>query len=218
MTTIAPDKLEWLKTVRFGKGLGTPEHPCVEAALCLALGLPFSDSCPDCVDPMLHRAGIRVNDSWAWESDAERTEVLMPLLLAQPGTRTDDAQVKAIRLAMVVDFATKRAVPAWLRLSKMEKEALRCEALPSWSVEAKGEIRAAMREVRAAAYAAAYDAADAAAGAAADAAAADAYDAADAAADAAAKRPLAKELLREFVGVLIAACRVQSSPSADRTP
>ena len=213
MTTIAPDKLEWLKTVQFGKGLGTPEHPCVEAALCLALGLPFSDSCPDCVDPMLHRAGIRVNDSWAWESDAERTEVLMPLLLAQPGTRTDDAQVKAIRLAMVVDFATKRAVPAWLRLSKMEKEALRCEALPSWSVEAKGEIRAAMREVRAAAYAA-YAAYAAAAYAYAAAAAAYAY----AAADAAAKRPLAKELLREFVGVLIAACRVQSSPSADRTP
>ena len=207
MTTIAPDKLEWLKTVRFGKGLGTPEHPCVEAALCLALGLPFSDSCPDCVDPMLHRAGIRVNDSWAWESDAERTEVLMPLLLAQPGTRTDDAQVKAIRLAMVVDFATKRAVPAWLRLSKMEKEALRCEALPSWSVEAKGEIRAAMREVRAAAYAAyaAYAAAAyayAAAAAAADAAAADAAYA-YAAAAAAAARSLALAQCADIVRKMI---------------
>ena len=194
-SVIAPDKLAWLRTIRFRKGAGHgTEGYCVEEALACALGLPVSDKCPDCVDQMLHAAAIRANDSGVWESDAERTDALLPLLLAQPGTRTDNEAVKMIRRAMLVDFATKRAVPAWLRRAKMEKEALRCEALPSWTLETRDEIRTVMREVRAAAATAA-------------AAAAAAYAAA-------AARLLAKELLREFIAVLIAACAVRVSGEA----
>ena len=100
-----------------------------------------------CACPVIAAGARRVNDSWVWSSDAERTAALQPLALAQPGSRSTPA-VEARRRALAVDFAVKRAAPAWLRRAGQEVLAARLEALPAYAPATRDTIVAECRAVR----------------------------------------------------------------------
>jgi len=67
-----------------GLGVGVPGNVCVEAAVCLAMGLPNSDD-PPCVGPAVRAFKIRLNDS-AWSSNEERAKGMRRLAIAQLGS------------------------------------------------------------------------------------------------------------------------------------
>ncbi len=172
-------------------GLGDPKpgQVCIEAAICLGLGLPHGDK-PACVARSLRAISIRINDR-AWSSDVARAEGMRRLGIAQLGSAgfLDESEfIKAV-LGVVIrkSFPTAfRAVAAVVkddsRKAKWLDLAGRCEAAPEkFSPREARQFFIELKET-AAAYAAAAYAADAAA---AYAAAADAAYAAAAAADAA---------------------------------
>src|SRR4051812_5644017 len=68
-----------------GMGEPVPGKLCVEAAICLALGLPHGDD-PQCVDPVLRSLKIRLNDS-SWSSKAARAKGLRRLAVIQLGSK-----------------------------------------------------------------------------------------------------------------------------------
>jgi hypothetical protein len=78
-------------------GLGTPEPGklCVEAAVCLALGLPHGDN-PPCVGYAVRSFKIRLNDS-KWSSPEARAIGMRRLAIAQLGSDQVD-QKEFVRL------------------------------------------------------------------------------------------------------------------------
>lgn len=138
-------------------GIGTPEpgKACVEAVICMALGLPHSDQ-PVCVMPALRRMKIRLNDSSRWISNKSRAEGLRRLAIAQLGSDTLDEREFVRR---VVEMTIRTVIPPALRRvaahvkdpARLLAAALRCEQQPT-KVSAN-EARSA-----AAAYAAEYTA------------------------------------------------------------
>jgi hypothetical protein len=67
-------------------GIGTPDgQVCIEAAICMAMGLPFGDD-PTCVDPAVRVFKIALNDA-AWSSPRARAKGLRDLGIAQIGSR-----------------------------------------------------------------------------------------------------------------------------------
>ena len=172
-----------------GKGKPVPGQLCVEAAVCLAMGLPHSDE-PTCVGSSVRAFKIRLNDS-AWSSDKARAQGMRKLAVAQLGSDTIDQ--KAFR-QIVVEQTIRQILPIALRAAasrnpkhseRLEAAAVRCEkdgnqAAAKAAQNAASEARRAA-DASADAYAYASADADAAADAAAAAAAA-AYAAAAAAA------------------------------------
>ena len=158
-----------------GNGDPTPGNMCVEQAVCIGLGLPFSDN-PECVDSVYRSFKIRLNDA-NWSSNKTRAKGMERSALVQLGSKgTIDSE--ALRLGLV-KLAQGKWLPKIMRMiaDKYENKeeiieaALLCEQDPN-SVNC---ISAEKLLRKTAAYAA--DAADAAyAAAAADAAAADARD------------------------------------------
>jgi hypothetical protein len=135
---------------------------------------------PKCVDPMIRRLAIYLND---WCDNGEREDLIGPHLFTPVGT--NDARYRQQRLKLIVQFAMDCAADA--RDATGTKHGLRKQ----WGADFNGAAVAA-----AAAGAAADDAAAvAAAGAAAD-AAASAVDAADDAAAGAAGDTYKKKLLQ----------------------
>jgi hypothetical protein len=192
-------------------GVGKPDgQVCIEAAIAIALGLPFNDA-PECVAASVRRYKIKLNDSPKWRSPQSRAEALRSIGIAQIGSKgvVDDKEFvkrlaeKTIRVLIPMLFRERftNNAACLAAADKCEKEGS--------TVAARGARTAAY-----AADAAAYDAADAA-DAAYAAYAADAADAAYAAyaadaADAASRRAsdpekylrlsafLALEVLREL--------------------
>ena len=73
------------KGLSFGMGR-TGGYVCVEAAICLSLGLPINDK-PPCVDPILIGLKIELNDQKGWGTAKARGEGMRRLAYAQLGTR-----------------------------------------------------------------------------------------------------------------------------------
>jgi hypothetical protein len=69
-----------------GMGVPEPGKLCVEAAICLALGLPHGDD-PQCVAPSLRSLKIKLNDS-RWSSKMARAKGLA----RRPARRSLDQQ------------------------------------------------------------------------------------------------------------------------------
>ena len=69
------------------KGLGEarPGEGCVEAMICLALGLPHSDD-PICVNQAVRSCKIRINDS-RWSSNEKRGQALKKIAILQLNTK-----------------------------------------------------------------------------------------------------------------------------------
>ena len=66
-------------------GLGTPNGKmCIEAAISIALGLPFNDS-PKCVEPVIRTFKIAINDK-NWSSSHARAKALRNIGIAQIGS------------------------------------------------------------------------------------------------------------------------------------
>jgi hypothetical protein len=215
------EKLEGIKFVsNVGDGRTTA---CLMSARALLDGRPFSDSHPSAV---LRKIGIRINDGAWWDSDEERTRVLLPLALdarlcadncnASRETEAKRASLCAVwALSWAAPFALDQAAlvleSCWpdhahaLRdhATKLRAEPTRANALAAAYAAYAAYAAACAPEAYAAyvAYAAAY-AADAA-GRAADVAyaaayAADAaYDAAGRAADAKCSHMAAKKQVRD---------------------
>ncbi len=93
------------------KGLGEnkPGGMCVEAAVCVAMGLPFGDA-PRCVNDVVRRFKIALNDC-EWSSTSARAEGMRALAIAQLGTDTwSDAQESSFR-ATVRDMTVWKLLP-----------------------------------------------------------------------------------------------------------
>jgi len=192
------------------KGLGVPEPGklCVEAVVCLALGLPHGDD-PGCVAEPLRRLKIRLNDA-RWSSTQARASGLRRLAVAQLGSAgvLDDREF----VRRVVEMTIRKAVPVGLRAAAkvnqkhaadLESAAVRCEHEGTRKAARNGErvARAAADDV----YATAADVYAAYAAAAADAAAAYAADAADAAAASAAYADYADAAAADYAAASAAA-------------
>jgi hypothetical protein len=146
-------------------GVGEPDKQvCVEAAICLALGLPLGDD-PPCVAPTVRAFKIALNDG-PWSSPKARAAGMRALAYAQIGTRGHLDEKKWV--TRVAELTIREVLPPILRQVGLEKEAKRCEeegteeAAAEAATEAARAARAAARAARAAAWAAARAAAEAA--------------------------------------------------------
>jgi hypothetical protein len=222
-----------------GRALTRGNHSSPDAGMCVMeavswiAGEPFSDA-PKCIPSEIRSLAIRTNDADVWDSDAQRTEALAPLIpLMLRAVHDDEAQRKrgylaahyaAQRAADALDSAKLPDVAATLRAIAMPTSREDCIALRNAAQKARRAACAAAYAAyaacaaAAAAAAAAYAAADAAAAAYTAAAAAytaAAYAAADAAAYAAAdaadaaRRPARRAALVELLRLF---CLVEATP------
>ena len=162
-------------------GLGKPKpgEMCVEALICNVLGEPHNDK-PSCVDPILNRVKIVLNDS-RWSSKKARAKGLRNLAILQLGTKDNFNQKEFSE--KLVRFTCTDLLP-WF-FEKMKYDCISKEMIKNLK-EAKTfeEMKVAANSAAKAASAVAHDA-DAAYDAATAYAAAAASKAADAASKAA---------------------------------
>ena len=149
---------------------------CVEQAVTMALGLPFSDN-PSCVGQDVRRFKMRLNDC-NWSSNEARAKGMRKLAVAQLGSDQIDQEQFRNELARLMIM---RIVPIALRVAakvnpnhaeSLEAAAVRCEQEPTREVALEAKKIADAAAYAAGAYAAYAADADAAAAAAAYAAAA----------------------------------------------
>lgn len=106
-------------------GVGDGKHTaCLMSARALLDGRPFGDSHPSAV---LRSLGIRINDGPWWDSDAERTAMLLPLamderLCAAKCVVTPEAE--ADRRRTICDWAVPYAMDAAIRAMTVVAERL----------------------------------------------------------------------------------------------
>jgi len=154
------DKIHTLLDAGLVIGVGNPKpgEACVEAVICMALGLPHGDN-PKCVLPCLRTLKINLNDR-NWSSNKARAEALRRLAIAQLGSDTLDAKDFVTRLARMT---IQTVVPAALRSAakvltgehptKLLVLATKCEKEPTEANAREAQKAAA----NAAAYAATKD-------------------------------------------------------------
>ncbi len=84
-----------------GLGKQEPGKACVEAVVCMAMGLPHGDN-PPCVGANVRSFKIALNDC-KWPSDAARTKGMRKLAVAQLGSDTIDQEefLKRVRFKCV---------------------------------------------------------------------------------------------------------------------
>ena len=162
-------------------GLGKPilGQMCVEALICNVLGEPHNDK-PSCVDPILNRVKVILNDS-NWSSNDARAKGLRNLAILQLGTKDKfDSNLFSEKL---VRFTCTDFLPWYLEKMKYDSIA---ETMIKNLKEAQTfeEMKVASAATANSVYDPVYDSVYAAA-AAANAAAYDAYYAAKAAANSA---------------------------------
>lgn len=139
-----------------GVGKPIPGQMCVEAAVTVALGLPFGDD-PVCVSRAVRSLKITLNDA-AWSSDMARAKGLRRLALAQLGSAgvLDDKEFAR----RVAEYAIRVTVPIVLRIAAslqkdphykgaLEDAAVRCEkegtAAAAWAAARAAEEAAQMQ-------------------------------------------------------------------------
>ena len=243
MAQIIAERLERLPTIRLEHG-AHPEPNGELAACAMELaswlaGEPWSDH-PSCACPVIGAFMRAWNDALP---DAERNELLLPLIPRLVGTRGSDALAER-RSLMAADWLVRTHTPAWLRLAGLTAQADMLAGLPEITSMAqvpsiRGPLEAVRKDADAAGAAAgaawaaaraAWDAWDAAGDAAGDAGAAwaaaraawDAWDAARAAARAAwdawdaawAALPTRKELQQSALALVIRMIEAQEPAAA----
>ena len=137
-----------------GKGKPIPGQLCIEAAVCLALGLPHDDN-PPCVGDAVRSFKIQLNDC-NWSTNQARAKGMRKLAVAQLGSDTIDQKEFAKLLALKT---VQRIVPGALRAAakvqnkehaaKLEDCAKACEASKDLNA-ASDAARAASDAARAA--------------------------------------------------------------------
>ena len=123
--TVVP-KLINIVNAGLSSGLGSPipGKMCVEAAVCMALGLPHSDD-PGCVATSFRSLKIGLNDQH-WSSNKARAKGMLRLAIAQLGSK--DVVNDAVFTKMVAEMTIRKILPIALRHVGLHKEADRCEA------------------------------------------------------------------------------------------
>ena len=135
------DQARWEKILALDlkKGGHGPDSTfCVMEAAAYVAGESWSDH-PECVDRVISDVMISKNDSLP--SDAERNRLLRPLIPRIVGTR-GSAELSERRAWLVIDWALRQALPLLLRMLKMEKEAVKWEALEEFSSSNNARDRA----------------------------------------------------------------------------
>ncbi len=151
---ITPDavtKLDELLARGLKSGNGTAGgRMCIEEAICLAMGEPFSDR-PTCVDSAVREYSMRLNDS-KWSSAEARAAGMRDLAIAQLGSNgVVSAPAFMVRLA---ELTIRELLPALFRSLPNATPAMLAAADRG---EAEGTATAAIAAAIAAAqYAAAY--------------------------------------------------------------
>jgi len=175
------DKLSQIEAISlsYGSHQNFEQGMCVMEAVAYVAGEPWSDA-PQCACPVISQFMVSWNDSLT--SNADRDRLLKPLVPQLVGTRSTPA-VAQRRAMMAANWIIRVHTPAWLRLAKLESQAVALESLPEITDFAQcpslmPTLSAVLRDADAATAAAAWDAAAAAAWAAAWAAARDAAAAA----------------------------------------
>lgn len=131
-------------------GIGSPEpgQLCVEAAVCLALGLPHGDE-PPCVAPTVRAYKIALNDA-AWSSSETRAKGMRRLALAQLGSVGALDEVAFVqRLASeALNYSAPLAAAAGLAAAERAAEAVGWAAAEAaeWAAEAVGWAAEAARD------------------------------------------------------------------------
>ena len=132
-----------------GTGRPVPGELCLEAAICLALGLRHGAQ-PPCIAEADRRFAIALNDA-PWSSPMARAAGMLPLGLAQLGTAGTDRREWVRR---VVEGTTRRVLPIALRAAavehpvltdRYEREGSRVEEPAAWAAEAESAAEAARR-------------------------------------------------------------------------
>lgn len=144
-----------------GKGVAEPGKLCVEAAVCLALGLPHGDD-PECVGKAVRGFKIALNDC-DWSSDAARAKGMRKIAVAQLGSDTIDQKafaelmaLKTIRKMMPVLFRKmKEFTKKDSEITLMEEAAVTCETATDF-LDAHKKLKNAIANAIAHAIAIAY--------------------------------------------------------------
>jgi hypothetical protein len=118
-------KVEEILSQGLSVGLEDPTtgQVCIEAAICLALGLPLGDD-PPCTAPAVRAYKIALNDA-LWSSPRARAVGMRNLLYAQIGTRGVLDEVRFVQ--RLAELTVRRLLPPVLREAGMDKAALICE-------------------------------------------------------------------------------------------
>ncbi|HMP07605.1 MAG TPA: hypothetical protein PJ982_14745 [Lacipirellulaceae bacterium] len=123
-------------------GLGSPEPGavCVEAAVCLALGMPHGDE-PSCKSAAVRAFDINLNNSPHWSSSSARAAGMRRLQIAGLGSDgIDEARfAQLLALGMI-----RRVLLVVLRAAGLDEQVTACEAVSG--LEAAREAAAAARE------------------------------------------------------------------------
>lgn len=113
----------------------TPGQVCVEQAVTMALGLPFSDD-PKCVGRAVRLFKMELNDS-NWSSNAARAKGMKRLAIAQLGSDQIDQdkfrnELQRGTIARIVPIALRAAALKNVKhASELEAAAVRCEQEPT---------------------------------------------------------------------------------------
>lgn len=138
------------------------DQMCAMEAVAFVAHEPWSDH-PQCASPVIGAFMRAWNDGLP---DAERSDLLLPLIPRLVGTR-GSAALEERRSLMAADWLVRKHTPAWLELAGLKDQAAMLRGLPEITSMAQvPSIRSPLEAVRKDA-AAAWDAARAAAGAAA---------------------------------------------------
>jgi len=106
-----------------GKGIPIPGNMCVEAAVCLALGLPHGDN-PPCVGSEVRKFKIELNDN-DWTTTIARARGMRELAIAQLGS--DKLDQRAFKDLIWFKFGTQIQPLIWHYLATKAGKAKRLE-------------------------------------------------------------------------------------------
>jgi hypothetical protein len=120
--------MDYLRTIKLGHGKGKPGiQACWMTALQAHLGGEWTDQC-DCVDPVINKLCIRINDIYG-SDDISRTEDILEFRFFAPLGTQGTIEDSQRRLFKLVDVAVRVWTPYRLRLNKEEELAIKLEQL-----------------------------------------------------------------------------------------
>jgi hypothetical protein len=134
-------KVEEILSQGLSVGLEDPTtgQVCVEATICLALGLPLGDD-PPCTAPAVRAYKIALNDA-LWSSPRARAAGMRNLLYAQIGTSGVLDEVRFVQ--RLAELTVRRLLPPVLRAAGLNTVALQCENDGSHKAAAESAARTA---------------------------------------------------------------------------
>jgi hypothetical protein len=125
MSAVIQDRLSEITNLAHGAH-ADQSAMCAMEAVAYVAGEPWSDT-PDCACPVIAAFMRSWNDGLS--SDAERNRLLLPLIPKLVGTRSSEADEQR-RATMAADWMIRTYTPTWLRLAKLEQQAVALESMP----------------------------------------------------------------------------------------